>query len=200
MISREEFKGLFEDFVPVQEKDEMWNLIDVINKEVVDETRSFHVLETGLLYGGSTRVWHRFCENQSMKSRLIGIDRNPIRARCMLELSTADSFFIKADSTTDECFDYTKRLIEETDENNFDFIFLDADHRKESVIKEFKLYLPLLKKGGLIAVHDYKDPNSGTRAAVVELKQEGLLKPTKEGECISKTTLPTMRGIWWAII
>lgn len=36
----------------------------------------------------------------------------------------------------------------------FKFIFIDADHRYEAVLEDFKLWSPLLEKGGLISFHD----------------------------------------------
>ena len=40
-------------------------------------------------------------------------------------------------------------------DNAYDFIYIDADHKYESVIKDVELYLPKLKKGGIIGGHDY---------------------------------------------
>ena len=40
-------------------------------------------------------------------------------------------------------------------DNSYDFIYIDADHKYESVIKDVELYLPKLKKGGIIGGHDY---------------------------------------------
>jgi predicted O-methyltransferase YrrM len=40
-------------------------------------------------------------------------------------------------------------------EQRFDFIFLDGDHRAETVYEELAAALPLLDKAGLILLHDY---------------------------------------------
>ena len=39
-----------------------------------------------------------------------------------------------------------------------DFLFIDADHRYEGVKRDFELYSPLVRPGGLIAFHDIR-PN-----------------------------------------
>jgi predicted O-methyltransferase YrrM len=35
-----------------------------------------------------------------------------------------------------------------------DFLFIDADHSYEGVKKDFEMYSPLVRKGGIIAFHD----------------------------------------------
>jgi predicted O-methyltransferase YrrM len=35
-----------------------------------------------------------------------------------------------------------------------DFLFIDGDHTYEGVKRDFELYSPLVKKGGIIAFHD----------------------------------------------
>jgi len=37
----------------------------------------------------------------------------------------------------------------------FDMVYIDANHRAEWVLKDIKAWLPLIKKGGIIAGHDY---------------------------------------------
>jgi hypothetical protein len=38
-----------------------------------------------------------------------------------------------------------------------DFLFIDGDHSYEGVKKDFEMYSPLVKSGGLIAFHDIVD-------------------------------------------
>src|ERR1700741_1198662 len=42
-------------------------------------------------------------------------------------------------------------------DESVDFIWLDADHHYESVIKEINAWWPKLKNGGIMAGHDYSD-------------------------------------------
>ena len=39
-------------------------------------------------------------------------------------------------------------------DNKVDFLFIDADHSYEGVKKDFEIYSPLVRKGGIIAFHD----------------------------------------------
>lgn len=54
------------------------------------------------------------------------------------------------------------------EDGTIDFIFIDADHEYESVIKDIKAWLPKIKKGGMISGHDYLNP-CGVKKAVDEL-------------------------------
>jgi predicted O-methyltransferase YrrM len=42
-----------------------------------------------------------------------------------------------------------------------DFLFIDGDHTYEGVKKDFEMYSPLVRKGGLIAFHDIKGHHLG---------------------------------------
>lgn len=48
-----------------------------------------------------------------------------------------------------------------------DFVFIDADHEYESVVKDIDSWLPKIKKGGIISGHDYFNP-CGVKKAVDE--------------------------------
>lgn len=49
-----------------------------------------------------------------------------------------------------------------------DFLFIDADHSYEAVKQDIAFYAPFLKKGGIIAGHDYSLPATGVKQAVDE--------------------------------
>ena len=52
---------------------------------------------------------------------------------------------------------------------SFDFIFIDGDHSRESVRLDILHSLPLLRKDGKIAFHDYGPIHFGVKEAVDEL-------------------------------
>ena len=40
--------------------------------------------------------------------------------------------------------------------NKFDFVYIDGDHEYDSVLDDLTMWHPLVKKGGILAGHDYK--------------------------------------------
>jgi predicted O-methyltransferase YrrM len=58
---------------------------------------------------------------------------------------------IRADSHMLETLDEAKRVL---GGRPVDFLFIDGDHTYEGVRKDFEMYSPLVRKGGIIAFHD----------------------------------------------
>lgn len=62
----------------------------------------------------------------------------------------------------------------------FDFVYIDGDHRKEFVLQDINAWLPKVRKGGIIAGHDYLDrirKNHQVKLAVNEFfGEENIIK------------------------
>jgi predicted O-methyltransferase YrrM len=52
--------------------------------------------------------------------------------------------------------------------NDLDFVFIDANHEYESVKADIAAWLPKVKRGGMLAGHDYDDNFPGVKQAVNE--------------------------------
>lgn len=64
------------------------------------------------------------------------------------------------------------------EDNSLDFVFIDAAHDYESVTKDLNAWFPKIKKGGIIAGHDYY-PGLGVFSAVNEFfETKGKLEQT----------------------
>ena len=74
-------------------------------------------------------------------------------------------------------------MAENFEDGSCDFIFIDADHEYESVLKDLKAWHPKVKSGGVIAGHDYS--YKPVTRAVHEFYEAGVLD-IGEG-CWSKT-------------
>jgi hypothetical protein len=55
--------------------------------------------------------------------------------------------------------------------NSLDFVFIDAAHDYDSVVKDINSWLPKIKSGGTLAGHDYRDA-IGVKNAVDEILGE----------------------------
>ena len=60
------------------------------------------------------------------------------------------------------------------EDGSIDFVFIDADHVYESVKRDILAWLPKVKKGGIIAGHDYCNEHPGVIQAVDEIFGEKL--------------------------
>jgi predicted O-methyltransferase YrrM len=67
---------------------------------------------------------------------------------------------IRADSHSEETLLKTKRRLKDS---KVDFFFIDGDHTYEGVKRDFQMYSPLVRKGGIVAFHDIvtHDPKVG---------------------------------------
>ena len=59
--------------------------------------------------------------------------------------------FLRRDSQKKETRDSLMRILKG---DKIDFLFIDGDHRYSGVKRDWKLYSPLVKRNGLIAIHD----------------------------------------------
>jgi predicted O-methyltransferase YrrM len=94
----------------------------------------------------------------------------------------------------------TKKDVERLLQNEpLDFLFVDADHTYEGVRRDFEMYAPLVRSGGMIAFHDIVTHKAETRCEVErfwnEIKgqyryQEFVERPTPGTMPIAVTGAP----------
>ncbi len=58
---------------------------------------------------------------------------------------------LRGDSHADEMLNRVKAALRD---QALDYLFIDGDHTYEGVKRDFELYAPLVRKGGIIALHD----------------------------------------------
>ena len=71
----------------------------------------------------------------------------------------------------------------------FDLVFLDASHFYEDVLRDIKLWVPLIKKGGIISGHDYK----------INTKKNHRVK-TAVDEYFGNTNVTVINNCWYKIL
>ena len=115
-----------------------------------------NVLEIGVRKGGTASLWCLIASGL-----VVGVDwdqRDSLGFPYTMQLSNAmmDDYknyrFVFGDSHHKDTVDAVQALVPEVD-----FLFIDGDHSYNGVKKDFELYSPLVKPGGLIAFHDIVD-------------------------------------------
>lgn len=106
--------------------------------EIVDVIKPEKILEIGVHRGLSIKAWRQAWP----EAFVVGVDSDfdPLEYRDF-EQVLGDSH----DPATRDKFSTV---------GQFDFIFIDGDHTLEGVRKDFEMYGPLCRPGGIIAFHD----------------------------------------------
>jgi len=166
------FSGGF--FEPVQVQAEILEALREVCK-----LRPKFIVEVGTAGGGTLLLWSRVADPNAT---IVSIDlpggefgggssnlRIPLFRR--LPLPTQTLHLIRGDSHSPENLELTKTYLRG---NPADFLFIDADHTEFGVRSDYRMYSPLVRKGGIIAFHDIAitRPEYGVRKLWAELKTE----------------------------
>lgn len=136
-------------FGPSQIRGEIAQLLELVRAD-----RPMRVLEIGTANGGTLYL---LAAASAPRSRVLsldvrGFDWTRLRvyrtcvARRHIEVWTRDSYH---QETRDEVAAFFGRPL--------DVLFVDGDHAYEGVKRDYELYAPLVRSGGLIAFHDIVD-------------------------------------------
>lgn len=123
---------------------DLWNY-----QEIFTERRIQWVLETGTRHGGSALFFADLLQLNGAAGRVISIDVDPA-ANVVRSHPGID--FLVGDSASQAMADRVRRMLPA--ERGTLFAILDSDHRKEHVVRELEVYLPLLKRGDYLVVED----------------------------------------------
>jgi predicted O-methyltransferase YrrM len=137
-----------------QYKSEIISLLKIIR-----ELQPKIILEIGTFNGGTLFLFSRIISKDTL---LISLDlpkarlgRFQIDWRFFLikkfSLPHQKMRLLRADSHRSSTLNQIKKIL---DGQKLDFLFIDADHSYEGVKKDFEMYGPLVKRGGIIAFHD----------------------------------------------
>ena len=142
---------------------------------ILEEDLSNNILEIGLGYYGSTHFLWRL-----LFDHVISIEKLHNRVRTFGEntrsfygkwvLDDNKSSFIIGSSNNSKTVLNTYKVC---DNRGIDLLFIDGDHEYESVLTDWLLYNPLVKKGGIVAFHDVesKDPEYGVSMFIDRLSK-----------------------------
>lgn len=140
----------FGSMVAVQKRDELAALLRRLG-----ELRPRRVCEIGTASGGTLYLWTRIADPSAV---IVSLDlRNPPQALALRRRFTRPGQTlagIEGDSKLPE----TRAAVElALGGEPLDFLFIDGDHSYEGVKADFEAYAPLVRPGGLIALHDINE-------------------------------------------
>ena len=130
------------------------------------------VVEIGVQTGGSADVWLKFVPADGM---YVGIDINlhdPKQGLYAQMDEVKKRFapdkrvnFLIADSTKQTTL---KSAVGILNQRPVDFLFIDGYHSTEAALSDYRMYAPLVRSGGIIAIHDATS-NLNVKQAIDEI-------------------------------
>ena len=157
------------------------------------------ILEIGLGYYGSTHFLWRMIfdkvitiENKNNRIREFGLNIQKYYGKWILD--DGKSYFIHGNSNDPKTIRNLYELV-----NKIDIIFIDALHSYESVLTDWLVYSPRVRKGGIVAFHDCEKrfPNRKGVAEFIDDLESGNIDG-KEYE-MNKIVHSIEQGICWYI-
>ena len=120
-----------------------WEMRELVAELARGKVR--RVLEIGTFRGDSLRVWRAAFDPEL----LIGIqDTNETTSETALELEVA---LVRGRSQDPQVHAEVVAILAGSP---LDFLYVDGDHRYDAVRQDWELYAPLVRPGGLVALHD----------------------------------------------
>ena len=132
---------------PIQIREEIKNLLLIL-----DKAKPKVILEIGTAGGGTLFLFSNIAHEEAI---LISVDLyQTIEKRILFRYIGKEKqkiFLIQGDSHSIETLRKIEGILRD---DKVDFLFIDGDHSYEGVKKDFEMYSPLVRKGGIIAFHD----------------------------------------------
>lgn len=135
-------------FFPLQRKRELIKMIDLARE--VDPPRT--VMEIGADKGGGFYHW---CKCFTTVHRAICNEIRGTPYAAAFEAAFEEIEFCWAPGSSRDPANIAK-IRDFLDGTAIDVLFIDGD--KDGMLKDFDTYLPMMKKGGLVLLHDVRDP------------------------------------------
>lgn len=157
------FKGGFSIIRPFQIRSEILGLLEELEKN----NRPKSIIEIGTARGGTLFLFTRVATDNATFISIDLMDRDYLGGYPEWKTDFYRSFaqkkqkihLLRADSHDTATFEDVESIL---GGNKVDFLFIDGDHTYNGVKRDFELYSPLVRSGGIVAFHDIGEPKEGT--------------------------------------
>jgi cephalosporin hydroxylase len=146
----------------IKPKQIRWEILELA--KIVEKLKPRVVLEVGTARGGTLFIFSRLADKEATIISLDlpwehSNDYPQWREKLYQKFASAKQkmFLMREDSHQPETLEKLKTILAGKD---IDFLLIDGDHTYDGVKRDFELYSPLVKTGGVIAFHDIAKHNS----------------------------------------
>lgn len=106
-------------------------------------------VEIGTYYGGGTWAVQQAAPDTTIVCIDNGSLDSSVSTEDCLKALGVNAALIEGDSQESSTLAKLQKLV-----HRVDFLFIDGDHHDEAVRRDFELYAPLVREGGVVALHD----------------------------------------------
>lgn len=158
-----------EEFAPLMTKAEI-ELIEKVLKDNLSEIKV--IVELGTYAGGTTIHMSKIVGDKAQiwTVDIFAINRSHIREETIENLKKYKNINLLEMTTQQAAYDFNLPV---------DFLFIDADHQDDSILKDCSSWLPKLRSGGIVVFDDYFNDDFPSVARRVE-------EQTKDWEIIGQ--------------
>ncbi len=177
--------GHYRKIAPMQAHEEIAALY-----QRVRELQPQMVVEIGTCHGGSLYLW---CQAAAENATIVSLDLpggeyggGYHTAREKLYMNFAQhrqTLHLLRGNSHEEAS--KKRVNEILKGKGIDFLFIDGDHSYEGVKKDYEMYRPLVRKGGMVALHDTAPRNDSAKIEVSRFWNEVKAKEERTEEFLN---------------
>ena len=183
----------------IQKRGEILDLLREVRR-----LRPRRVLEIGSAAGGTLFLWTRAATADATVVSVSlpdGADGSPAEARAVRRLAALGRRRQRVHLLRDSSHSSgaRRKLVELLDGRPLDFLFMDGDHSYDGVARDFSEYVPLVRPGGLVALHDIHPHSRGWGGEVPRfwgeirerhVTREFLASPAEDGFGIGLIRVP----------
>ena len=145
--------------------------------ERLQKLNPHNIIEIGTNNGGTFFLWAKLFEINKLLSIDLpggqfggGYNNKKIKFfNCMKNNPNSSFYYILDDSHKIGILEKTYEIF---GDHKVDFLFIDGDHTYDGVKKDYEMYSPLVRSGGLVAFHDIVEHTSNKNCNVDKLWKE----------------------------